>query len=61
MEVCIFTIECDFDRISSDLDCLVVQRLRDVAEEVDEELEGFFAVFGREAAILDALSLHNRR
>lgn len=34
-----------------------MQRLGDVAEEVDEEFERIGGVFGCEAAVLDALSL----
>ena len=35
----------------------VVQRLRDVADEVDQELEGLFAVGEGAATVVDALGL----
>jgi len=47
----------DRNTVAADLLGLVVQRLRDVADEVDEELEGFFVVGGGEAAVVDALGV----
>ena len=41
MEVCFRTVPRDRDVVAADLEGLVVQRLRDVAEEVDEEFQGF--------------------
>ena len=34
-----------------------MQRLRDITEEVDQELESFFSVRGSKAPVVDALSV----
>ena len=57
MEVGALAVKLDVDVIAADLFGFVVQRLGDVAEEVDEEFEGFFGVFGGETTVLYALGL----
>ena len=47
----------DLDIITSDLFCLIVQGLRNVAEEMYEELECLLRVLCRESPILDSLRI----
>ena len=57
VEICLLAVERDVDVVAADFFGFVVERLRYVAEEVDEELEGLLGVGGGEAAVLDALGL----
>lgn len=57
MQVCGFAVPGHGNLVTAEGEGFVVQGLRDVAEEVDEELEGFFFVGGGQAAVLDALGV----
>ena len=50
-------IPCDVDIVAADELGFVVQGLRDVTQEVNEELQGLLAVRGREALVVDALGV----
>lgn len=54
MEVRGDAVPGDFDVVAADELGFVVQRLRDVAEEVDQELERLFVVGGRLLGVLKA-------
>ena len=54
MEVCSRAVPGDGDVVAAYFFRFVVQGLRDIAEEVDEEFHSLLAVRGGEAGVLDA-------
>lgn len=53
MKVCVLAIPGDGDIVAAYFFSFIVEGLRDVAEEVDEEFHGLLAVCGREAFVVD--------
>lgn len=58
MQVCLGAVEGDRDGVSAEVEGFIVQRLMDVADEMDEEFEGFEDLFGGESGRLDAGCLY---
>lgn len=57
VQVCLGAVEGDGDGVTAEVESFVVQGLVDVADEVDEEFEGFEDLFGGKGGGLDARGL----